>query len=94
MAEIRVHHRWPDGHESSVYVPSAVVRKSLTEGSAYPLPDFVERLAAALETASLRVLGHAGHRCSIADADALLLRREAAEHDAAGVVVVTRLETL
>ncbi len=94
MAEVRVHHRWPDGRESSAYVPSNVVRKSLTEGDSYPLADFVDRLAAALDTASLRVRDHFGHRCSIADADAARLRREAAEQDAAGEVVVTRLETL
>ena len=89
-----MHHRWPDGSQSRAYVPSNVVRKSLTEGERYPLPDFVERLGASLETASLRVQDHFGHRCSIADADAARLKREAAQQDAAGEVEVTRLETL
>ena len=75
-------------------MPSNVVRKALTQGQRYPLPDFVQRLSSSLETASLRVRDHSGHRCSIADADAARLKREAAAQDAAGEVEVTELETL
>lgn len=95
MAEVRVRYRWPDGAEGSAYCPSNLVRKVLREGDRLPVAEFGRRLSEALETASLRVRDHAGHRCSIADGDAAVLQREVAERaDSSGEVEVIELETL
>ena len=92
MAEVRVRYRWPDGAEGSAYCPSNVVRKKLCAGEAYAVHDFLSRLSESLETASLRVRDHFGHRCGIADADAARLTREAAGRS--GEVEVLGLDAL
>lgn len=66
MPEMRFHIAWPDGREESCYSPSLVVREHLSEGTAYPLPDFMARARTALTIASDRVAAKYGHPCSLA----------------------------
>lgn len=57
---------WPDGRQEACYSPSLVIREHFTEGSAYPLPDFMDRARTALTIASERVAARYGHPCSLA----------------------------
>ena len=66
MPEMRFVIRWPDGRRESCYSPSLVVRDYFSEGTSYPLDDFLARARAALHIASERVLARYGHSCSLA----------------------------
>jgi uncharacterized repeat protein (TIGR04042 family) len=66
MPEMHFHVRWPDGRETACYSPSLVVREHLQPGTAYALPDFVQRVHTALHIASERVRAKYGFACSMA----------------------------
>lgn len=55
---------WPDGSEEPCYSPSLVVKQHLAEGGTYLLPDFMQRVRAALTEASRRVQEKYGFPCS------------------------------
>ena len=76
MPETRFHVTWPDGREEACYSPSRVVREHLSDGSSYPLAEFVARSRVALGAASERVRAVHGHPCGLAAAQ--LARLEAA----------------
>ena len=43
MPEMRFVVRWPDERITTCYSPSQVVKDYLSEGGAYPVPDFMAR---------------------------------------------------
>lgn len=64
MPVMHFHLRWPDQSEQRCYSPSVVVRDHLAVGQSYPLDDFLQRIRAALNTASERVRAKYGFACS------------------------------
>jgi uncharacterized repeat protein (TIGR04042 family) len=58
--------RWPDGQVDNCYSPSLVVREHLAVGGSYPVPEFLQRVGAALNIASERVRAKYGYACSMA----------------------------
>lgn len=91
MPEMTFQVRWPDGSEASCYSPSLVMHDFLTAGSAYPLTDFVERSAAALDLASERVRAKYGFVCTSALQQKSEILETAAGFDG-GSVEVLRME--
>jgi uncharacterized repeat protein (TIGR04042 family) len=69
---------WPNGRTERCYSPSYVVEEHLSEGADYPVPEFLERTARALEIASERVRARYGFACSSA-LDQLAALRAAAD---------------
>ncbi|MDQ1556932.1 MAG: hypothetical protein QOI02_1934, partial [Actinomycetota bacterium] len=55
MPEMTFTVRWPDGTVADLYSPSLVMHDFLTPGSDYPLQEFVDKSAEALDLASARV---------------------------------------
>lgn len=92
MPEMQFHVRWPDGTESLCYSPSLVVEQHVSEGSSYPLEDFVSRIGTALRIASERVQQKYGMPCSRAIGQLAQIHRRAAgfSDDAAASVTVLR----
>jgi uncharacterized repeat protein (TIGR04042 family) len=76
MPEMRFRIRWPDGSSETCYSPSLVIKNYFSVGTAYPLPDFMERSRIALGIASERVKAKYGMPCRRALAQ--LARIEAA----------------
>ena len=66
MPEMHFRVRWPDGHVERCYSPSLVIQDYFQPGTAYPLPDFLQRSRAALTIASERVRAKYGFACSAA----------------------------
>ncbi|CAM3050226.1 MSMEG_0570 family nitrogen starvation response protein [Paracoccus nototheniae] len=66
MPEVRFTIRWPDGTEESCYSPSTAIRQHVSAGTAYPLPEFLDRARAGLNAASDRVAAKFGYACSSA----------------------------
>lgn len=66
MPEMHFSIRWPDGAVEDLYSPSLIVKEYFVVGRDYPVPEFVERAAAALEIASERVRQRHGFACSAA----------------------------
>ena len=66
MPAMHFHLRWPDGRESRCYSPSLVIKDYFEPGTAYPLPDFLQRTREALAIASERVRAKFGFACSLA----------------------------
>jgi uncharacterized repeat protein (TIGR04042 family) len=58
--------RWPDDTVTDCYSPSLVVKEHLEAGRSYPLAEFVERSATALNIGSERVREKYGFACSSA----------------------------
>ena len=63
MPEIRFQIQWPDGSQETCYSPSLVVKDYFSPGETYPLEVFVDRVRAALNTASDRVQAKYGFPC-------------------------------
>jgi uncharacterized repeat protein (TIGR04042 family) len=66
MPEMHFLIEWPDGRRDRCYSPSYVVDEHLEVGGEYAVPDFVERVARALNVASDRVRARYGFACSSA----------------------------
>jgi len=66
MPEVHFEVRWPDDERMRYYSPSRAVRAQLAAGESYPVPEFLERIAAAMEAASARFEAKYGYRCSSA----------------------------
>ncbi|WP_211463972.1 MSMEG_0570 family nitrogen starvation response protein [Collimonas silvisoli] len=66
MPEMHFSVRWPDNSVTDCYSPSLVVKEYLEVGQTYPLTDFVERSATALNIGSERVRQKFGYACSSA----------------------------
>lgn len=58
--------RWPDQSESTCYSPSTSIKDFFEAGTAYPLPEFMQRIRVATQTASDRVEARYGYACSSA----------------------------
>jgi uncharacterized repeat protein (TIGR04042 family) len=58
--------RWPDDTVTDCYSPSLVVKEHLEAGRSYPLAEFVQRSATALNIGSERVREKYGFACSSA----------------------------
>lgn len=56
--------RWPDQKTTRCYSPSLVIEDFLTQGQAYLLDDFLQRVREALHIASERVRAKYGFACS------------------------------
>jgi uncharacterized repeat protein (TIGR04042 family) len=56
--------RWPDQSLETCYSPSSVVKESFSEGSVYPLAQFVALAEQSLQRASRRVAEKYGSPCS------------------------------
>jgi uncharacterized repeat protein (TIGR04042 family) len=56
--------RWPDDEVVAYYSPSLVIDDYLTAGTAYPLPEFLDRCRTALHIASDRVRAKYGFACA------------------------------
>ena len=92
MPEMHFHLRWPDGRSSACYSPSLVVREHLRVGASYPLPEFLERVGAALHLASERVRAKYGFACSRAMDQLAILQAQAAAYPPDGRVLVTAFD--
>lgn len=66
MPEMHFRVQWPNGKVEDCYSPSYVIEEHLSPGRSYPLPEFVERVRAALTIASERVRARYGFECSSA----------------------------
>lgn len=66
MPEMHFRVRWPDHSVTDCYSPSLVVKEHLEVGRSYPLAEFVERSATALNIGSERVRQKFGFACSSA----------------------------
>ncbi|ASU37485.1 hypothetical protein hmeg3_03680 [Herbaspirillum sp. meg3] len=66
MPEMHFSVRWPDNSVTDCYSPSLVVKEFLEVGQSYPLTDFVQRSATALNIGSERVRQKFGYACSSA----------------------------
>jgi uncharacterized repeat protein (TIGR04042 family) len=66
MPEMTFTVRWPDGTVADLYSPSLVMHDFLAAGSDYPLQDFVDKSAEALDLASARVKAKFGFECTSA----------------------------
>jgi uncharacterized repeat protein (TIGR04042 family) len=64
MPEMFFRIRWPDATESDNYSPSLIIRDFFATGDELPLPDFLEKIRAALTIASDRVKAKYGYPCS------------------------------
>lgn len=91
MPEMTFDVRWPDGTEASCYSPSLVMHDYLDQGAVYPLDDFVNRSAAALDVASERVLAKYGFVCTSAMQQKSEIL-ETASFFAGGTVEILRME--
>ncbi len=89
MPAMHFHLRWPDGRESRCYSPSLVIKDYLVPGTAYALPDFLQRSREALHIASERVRAKFGFACSMA-----MDQLAQIEHTAAAFGEHTRVEVL
>jgi uncharacterized repeat protein (TIGR04042 family) len=69
---------WPGGAIERCYSPSYVIEEHLTEGTDYPVSEFLERTARALQVASDRVQARYGFACSSALEQLAALRTAAA----------------
>lgn len=78
MPEMHFSIEWPNGKTERCYSPSYVIEEHLTEGGDYPVPEFLERTARALNIASDRVRARYGFACSSA-LDQLAALRAVAE---------------
>ena len=56
--------RWPDASVSTCYSPSLVIKDFFEPGTAYALPDFLQRVREATQIASDRVAAKFGFACS------------------------------
>lgn len=68
MPEMNFTVEWPDGSLQECYSPSLVMHDHLAVGESYPVADFVNRAAAALDEASRRVQQKYGFACTSAQA--------------------------
>jgi uncharacterized repeat protein (TIGR04042 family) len=66
MPALNYHLRWPDQTESACYSPSTIIKDFFQPGVAYPLPEFMQRIRSATQTASDRVQARYGYACSSA----------------------------
>lgn len=66
MPEMHFRVRWPDDTVTDCYSPSLVVKEHLEAGRSYPLAEFVQRSATALNIGSERVREKYGFACSSA----------------------------
>jgi len=66
MPEMTFTVSWPDGSITDCYSPSLVMHDYISTDSDYPLPDFVDRITAALDLASDRVRAKFGFACTSA----------------------------
>ena len=66
MPEMHFRVRWPNGATVDCYSPSYVIEEYLSEGTAYAVPEFVERSRQALNIAAERVRERYGFFCSSA----------------------------
>lgn len=68
MPEMTFTVEWPDGSFQECYSPSLVMHDHITTGESYPVPEFVRRVAGALDEASHRVQEKYGFACTSAAA--------------------------
>jgi uncharacterized repeat protein (TIGR04042 family) len=66
MPEMHFTIEWPNGKRERCYSPSYIIEDYLVPGCSYPVPEFLERAAAALNGASERVRQRYGFACSSA----------------------------
>jgi len=66
MPEMHFAIEWPDGERENCYSPSYIIEEHLAVGESYATDDFLERVTAALQTASERVRARYGFACSSA----------------------------
>jgi len=66
MPEMHFTIEWPSGKRERCYSPSYIIEDYLVPGGTYPVPEFLERAAAALTGASERVRQRYGFACSSA----------------------------
>ena len=83
MPEMHFRVRWPNGATVDCYSPSYVIEDYLSVGTAYDVPDFVERTRQALHIAAERVRERYGFFCSSA-LDQLAQIEQTAEQLSAG----------
>ncbi|NUU01385.1 MSMEG_0570 family nitrogen starvation response protein [Herbaspirillum robiniae] len=83
MPEMHFRVRWPDDSVSDCYSPSLVVKEHLEAGRRYPLAEFVERSATALNIGSERVRQKYGFACSSAMDQLRRIEETAARFDGA-----------
>lgn len=82
MPAMHFHLRWPDGRESRCYSPSQVIKDYFVPGTAYALPDFLQRSREALHIASERVRAKFGYACSMAMDQLARIEADAARYGA------------
>jgi uncharacterized repeat protein (TIGR04042 family) len=82
MPEMHYRLRWPDGDEQTCYSPSLVIQDFFQPGTAYPLPDFLQRIRSATHIASERVRAKYGFACSRANAQLAQIEAVAERHAA------------
>lgn len=66
MPEMRFQVRLPDGREESCYSPSLIIKELMSEGTIYPVFEFMARARAALTIGAERVRVKYGFYCSAA----------------------------
>jgi uncharacterized repeat protein (TIGR04042 family) len=81
MPELHFTVRWPDGSLQRCYSPSRSVKDYFEAGRSYPLGDFLQRSAAALELASERVRRLRGFACTSAAEQLAEIERSALAFD-------------
>lgn len=92
MPAMHFHLRWPDASESRCYSPSLVIKDYFKPGTAYALPDFLQRAREALHIASERVRAKFGFACSMALDQLAQIEATAARFDAQARVEVLRFD--
>lgn len=80
--------RWPDGQQSPAYSPSTAIHDFLSNGTAYPLQDFLHRIDLGLHAAAERVNQVKGFYCSAAMDTLAELNRAAARYQQGQVTVL------
>lgn len=92
MPEMTFSVAWPDGRQQECYSPSLVVHDYLTAGLSYPVQDFVDRSAEALDLAAQRVQARFGFTCTSAAAQRDQIRVLAQQYPDGGEVRILSME--
>ncbi len=92
MPEMTMTVRWPDGRVAECYSPSLVMHDHLSAGRSYPVAEFAERSATALQEASERVRLKYGFACTASAASLERIQRAASDFAADDVVEVLDMQ--
>lgn len=82
---------WPNGQTEKCYSPSSVIKDFIKENEIYPLPEFLELAAEALNEASERVRAKYGYACSSAMDQLRHFRAKAEEFSSDSNVYIKRI---